>query len=367
MAPTHYSNFDIRIYSCESNRLYVVTGETDYRETEGVTGNLETSGASLVKFPENISEISKFLRGLVGEPEEINVLADSVREFLFPPEVWNLFSEVRRAVEGKGKGLRIRLRLGDDTPELNRIPWEYCADSKLSFLSLDTLTPIVRYLPLERAAYLPISVPDTTKILVVMASDEEQPINTEAEEGWLRQALAPLAERIELHVLPRAREKELRDCLQGFDPHILYFLCHGGFKGKDGVLRLEDGELSAHDLYLLLRKGKNIKLVFLNACESAVPGIGADNSLMGIGPRLVLRGIPAVIAMQFPIPYETATAFAHEFFRLFLVEAQPIDVAIAEARVEAYFTDKTRAHWAIPVLFMRTPTGIIWQPAAPVG
>lgn len=365
MSLTRYSNFDIRIYSCESNRLYVVTGETDYRDTDGDTGSLETSRASLVQFPQSVAEISKFLRGLVGESEEINVLADTVREFLFPPSVWNLFSRIRESAESKGQGVRIRLWIGDDSPELNRIPWEYCADSKLSFLSLDTMTPIIRYIPLEHGTYIPMTIPDKTKILVAMASHEEQPVNVEAEESWLRQALAPLEERVEVRVLPHARVKELKQCLEKFNPHILYFLCHGGFKGKDGVLRLEDGALSAHDLYLLLQKAKNIKLVFLNACESAVQGPTADSPIMGIGPRLVLRGIPAVIAMQFPIPYETATVFAHEFFRLFLVEAQPIDVAIAEARVETYFIDATRAHWAIPVLFMRTPNGIIWQPAAP--
>lgn len=97
------------------------------------------------------------------------------------------------------------------------------------------------------------------------------------------------------------------------------------------------------------------KVVILNACRTAQHD--AANTFMGIAPALVTAGFPAVIAMQFAIPNETAARFARQMYH-FLAMGLPLDTAITEARINVYAHDKT--FWAIPVLFMRAADGVIW-------
>ena len=61
--------------------------------------------------------------------------------------------QLRRSLDlaqGRGAGLRIRLRLDENVPELADLPWEFLFAPDLGrFLALSDLTPIVRYI--ERA------------------------------------------------------------------------------------------------------------------------------------------------------------------------------------------------------------------------
>jgi hypothetical protein len=38
-----------------------------------------------------------------------------------------------------------------------------------------------------------------------------------------------------------------------------------------------------------------------------------------------------------------------------------LDRAITEARINLYTYDEENIFWAVPVLFMRSPDGVIWQ------
>ncbi|MCA9875600.1 MAG: CHAT domain-containing protein, partial [Anaerolineales bacterium] len=86
-----------------------------------------------------------------------------------------------------------------------------------------------------------------------------------------------------------------------------------------------------------------------------------SEAIMGIAPRLVWDGMPAVIAMQYAVPDTTAGLFAKELYT-FLTDYYPLDKAVTEARITTYFTSQDKAYWGIPVLFMRAPDGRLWQP-----
>ena len=79
---------------------------------------------------------------------------------------------------------------------------------------------------------------------------------------------------------------------------------------------------------------------------------------MGLAPALVQAEIPAVIAMQFAMPDETAARFARQIYH-FLAMNLPLDRAITEARINIFAYDDT--FWAVPVLFMRSQDGVIWK------
>jgi hypothetical protein len=68
------------------------------------------------------------------------------------------------------------------------------------------------------------------------------------------------------------------------------------------------------------------------------------------------------VAMQFEISDEAAITFAGEFYSA-LAEGVPVDAAVAEARKAIYATNDVE--WATPVLYMRSPNGVLFKLAAP--
>ncbi len=98
-------------------------------------------------------------------------------------------------------------------------------------------------------------------------------------------------------------------------------------------------------------------MVVLNACEGA--RTSQSDPYAGVAQMLVQQGIPAVIAMQFPIFEDSAIEFAYQFYGA-IVDGLPVDAAISEAR-KAIFTTGIETEWATPVLFMNSPNGKIFD------
>jgi hypothetical protein len=90
------------------------------------------------------------------------------------------------------------------------------------------------------------------------------------------------------------------------------------------------------------------------ACESAKRQANATSPFVGLGPKLVQAGVPAVVAMQEQVPVELARALAGEFYAR-LAEHGEVDRALNQARLQVF--DAKRTEWAIPVLFMRMRHG----------
>ena len=81
---------------------------------------------------------------------------------------------------------------------------------------------------------------------------------------------------------------------------------------------------------------------------------------MGIGPRLVQLGVPAVVAMQDYVGMDDARVFAAAFYRS-LVQNGLVDVAVNEGRGAMYEKSKND-NFTIPALFMRLKGGLLWRP-----
>jgi hypothetical protein len=80
----------------------------------------------------------------------------------------------------------------------------------------------------------------------------------------------------------------------------------------------------------------------------------------GISAALVMAGVPAVVAMQFPISDRAAIEFTNCLYPR-LAQGYPLDSAIAEARKAIRIADRKSLEWATPVLFMRTPDGRLFD------
>ena len=110
---------------------------------------------------------------------------------------------------------------------------------------------------------------------------------------------------------------------------------------------------------LLTRLSVHPRLIFLAACQSATRS--STDAFLGLAPKLVSVGVPAVIAMQNFVSVETARKFGGLFYQRLLGRGR-VDEAMNEAR-SALLT-AGRLDVAVPVLFMRLKSGLLWSAEA---
>ncbi|KPV48259.1 hypothetical protein SE17_39035, partial [Kouleothrix aurantiaca] len=262
--------------------------------------------------------------------------------------------------------LRLRLRL-TGTPELTDLPWEFLHNPTFNrFLALSSQTPLVRYLEMpERVRPLSISLP--LRILAVISSPRGYPpLNVEDEWQRLSTALADLQAHglVQLERLAAPTLSALQRQLRRGSYHVLHFIGHGSFdeQQQDGVLLMEDNEgygarVSSRDLGVILHDHGALRLVVLNACEGGRSS--RTDPFAGAAQSLVQQGIPAVIAMQFPVTDEAAIAFSEGFYSA-LTDGYPVDGGLAEAR-KGLLNIGGGTEWGTPVLYMRSPDGRLFE------
>lgn len=306
-----------------------------------------------------------YLRDLAASANDTKELGEWLRQLLFPGRIWELFMRCRDDVTAE-KGLRIRLQIDRQAAEIGQLPWEYVYyEDRNEFLALTRTTPIVRYI--ERNYKVKRLATPHPRILVAMASPEHPdlaPLDENGEAQLIRDSLDGLEPSLDWELLAEATSDKLQKKLQeGFD--ILHFVGHGLLsKSGVGTLAFEDenGQLDRIDfdgLSVLLRD-TGIKLVVLTACETAA--FGAGDIFKGVAQSLVRADIPAVIAMQFAIEYSIAQNFIGQLY-YYLAKGDPLDRALTQARISTYARERARISWGIPVLYMQSPNGVIWQPA----
>jgi hypothetical protein len=351
MSHPTYLNFDLQIEPSEG----------DYR-AQVVASPVDRGCCSL--FP---------LRDLDAPPLE-GAGPDGARAFgarlfraVFQDEVYSYLRRSQDEVERQGAaGLRIRLLL-TGVPELAALPWEVLYDPVAAgFLALSTGTPIVRTLDVVGRVQ-PLAVQGPLRVLALISNPADQvALDTEQEWARLGQALAELEAqgRVLLERLENPTLGDLQARLRRDEVHVFHYVGHGRFDGKDqdGELILEDGDgygqpVSGEVLGTLLHDASALRLAVLNACEGA-RGSGRD-PFAGVAHTLVRKELPAVIAMQAPISDGAARTFAYEFYRA-LADDYPVDAALTEAR-KAIYRQGNELEWSIPVLFMRSPDGMLWD------
>jgi tetratricopeptide (TPR) repeat protein len=266
----------------------------------------------------------------------------------------------------QGRGLRIRLRL-KGVPELAELPWEFLYDVEQDhFLATSTITPLVRFLDLPQSV-TPLKVRPPLRVLVVIAGPRNLArLDAEGEWNRLCSTLSPLESRgmVVLERLPEATLDALRRRARGEPFHILHFIGHGDFDkaAGDGVLEFEDGKgmsdpVSGSFLGGILRDHDTLRLAVLNACEGARQS--NRDPFSGVAQSLCQQRLPAVVAMQFEISDEAAKTFAEEFYCA-ISDGLPVDASLSEAR-KALFSGRYGQEWATPVLYMRSPSGLLFD------
>jgi tetratricopeptide (TPR) repeat protein len=153
--------------------------------------------------------------------------------------------------------------------------------------------------------------------------------------------------------------------MRGGPRHIFHFIGHGGFdrNADQGLIALADEDglsalMHATELGRLLADHDSLRLVLLNSCEGARGG--EQDIFSSTASILVRRGIPAVVAMQYAITDRAAIEFSRAFYEA-LADGLPVDAAVSEARKAISLAVANTIEWGTPVLYMRSPQGIIFQ------
>lgn len=196
-------------------------------------------------------------------------------------------------------------------------------------------TPLVRYLEgFQQIRALEARLP--LKVLFVIPAGSG--LDTQKEKSVITETLSYLGDT----VLPTFLEGKttastVADTLLEERYQVFHFIGHGTFINNRGYLLFNDekGEpkpISDDTFARFFLDQPAIKLIVLNACKGAE--VSSSKPMVGIAPKLVERGIPAVIAHQYSVSDEAAIRFAREFYRRLCVgsETGNVDAAMAYAR-----------------------------------
>ncbi len=291
----------------------------------------------------------------------------------------NLYAQCQALVDerlrlGEVSGLRLKLQI--DAPDLAQFPWEYLYNGgQREWLGLLHRSPIIRRLDVVRPGpALPVDGP--LNILGMIANPggaRWKPIDAERERRRIDQAIGPHQSegRVNLCWVPGDTAEDLLTMVGRGNWHVFHFIGHGGLPSPDeepegavdeaaeGFIVLGDGlggdhRVRASDLRVMLqgRGAGALRLVVLNCCESARGT--ADDALASPAAALVRAGIPAVVAMQFPISDDAAVQLSSVFYEK-LAEGWAVEAALTQARQMMWA--RSRIEWGIPVLYMRAKSG----------
>lgn len=352
-----YSDFSIRVDTNEA-----VLASSDRGECHGKL-DLDRNEIDLAMHLIDRDSINEIFLKKLG-----NILYNA----LLDKSVSALFAATKASADQNSCGVRIRLIF--ENPELAALPWEFLYDQSTNiFLATDPCTLLSRYIdvPQEKKSVKPANLP--LKLLLVISSPNDlDTLDSDGESELIKQALKEHTklDQIEIKVLTKATIEEINNILNEKSYDVFHFIGHGIFNNRDnkGYIALMDENANAllldDERFTNLIRGKQSpSLVVLNACEGAA--MSSHQIFAGIAPRLVQRGIPAVIAMQHPIQDRTAKFFADAFYRS-LALAEPVDKAIQSAR--NFISIKiglNKRDFATPVLYMRAKDGAILELAIP--
>jgi hypothetical protein len=354
--PFDYENFNLRI-------IRIRRGDADRLAVEA-TGS---QGEALVDIPvPDPVRVSESIQGLLRHaapagpagaaplPVRLKDVGKQIADILLPPAIRMCFSACK-ASAGE-HGLRVRLFIYD--PEMAAIPWELSfLEEDGEYLGLRLQTPIVRYV-LSNSPARDLKAAPLIRVLGVVSSPSDfEALDTDAEKAQIEQALQPLVagNLVQLNWLPRADLGSLSEAVLGM--HVVHFIGHGTFENGEGKLAFmtDTGAaqlVPAADLAGLFQDTA-VRLVFLNACESA-------HEAGGVAEQLVRRGVSAALGMRRAIGDKVAIGFSGAFYRR-VADGWPIDAAVAWGRRHVSLVMGNKEDWCHTILFMRAPNGRLFN------
>ncbi|MEO1263546.1 MAG: tetratricopeptide repeat protein [Bacteroidota bacterium] len=288
----------------------------------------------------------------------------------------------------KGKIAQLTVVISSDWPEILHIPFELIQqptaqtplviahDNLLltrseeedlqSFLNSSKQSPS----PTLRILFVTALPPGLSGQFMDLEREQELVFNAiDAADQQFIQSLSdiPKTKRVQIEFLEIGSLAAIDRALSKGAHHIVHISGHGFYyhdkiKEPEGYLNLEtaQGELaqvSAKELAAVLKPYRlHLKLVIIAACES---GHSGQNS---VATTLLKSGVPAVLAMRYPVLDATVTLFTASLYE-HLTLGKSILESFFKARqviwhsekTPAYASGKRPAEWDVPCLFLNQP------------
>ncbi|HET6667447.1 MAG TPA: CHAT domain-containing protein [Intrasporangium sp.] len=294
---------------------------------------------------------------------EAKVFGSSLFKALFNEKALNLLQTSQFVAANHGRGLRLRIRFSD-VAELANLPWELLYDpDKHKFLCRHRAYPTIRMLDLPDPV-APFRVTGPLRMLVVISSPKDLP-DLAVENEWiaLQEELNPLVEagRIDIERLPVPTLESLYAKASNKEFHVFHFIGHGGINANgEGHLAFVrpngfQHKVPGSDLAVMLEHSP-IRLAVLNSCEGGT--VSAEDPFGSAAIALVEQGIPAVVAMQFPISDVAARTFSRRLYDS-VAAGRSVDLGVTLGRQSVLAISETE--WATPVLYLRVSDGVLFE------
>lgn len=233
-------------------------------------------------------------------------------------EVATKYDDARERAEQQDCAIHIRLDLPD---RLQRLPWESLYDERRSgFLATDRRVCILRDIPAGiEIGRLRERTPGPLRVLV--AIPDGSGLNVDHEWSNIKSAFEKLGGAVEVDRLDgRVTPDLLEETLENGDYDVFHFVGHGEFGEENGVSVRLNSEHSLNEEYwmegetfAMLFQDRGIRLAVINCCQGA--DSSPTRSMSGLGPFLMRKGVPVVVAMRYEIPDEVSIKFSRVFYR----------------------------------------------------
>ena len=259
--------------------------------------------------------------------------------------------------------------------EIAEWPWEFLYDRGSGRFLCQELHPISRGIfSLDVHDKLDPMTGDVRMLLITGIKSGDARLKPEQEIDRIREIFNDRTKsKVELEVLRPKDLTQIQQKLTDEKFEIVHFFGHGQMDpdNQEGYLKFEQeqGEplRCSAGIFARMLANKNLRLVFLNACESARtdPSIGPVRS--SVAAALLDRGVPAVIASQYSIASDNAHCLSATIYR-HLRRGDPLaDAMIAGRQAMSLVNKQIFCDWGVPVLYTSDPDMIIFPPPSDGG
>jgi hypothetical protein len=331
-------------------------------------GGHETAAGSrwktIIGYQESIKKYVNESQGQMPSPAQLEDFGRVLFDTLFPGAVRRLYDTARSLQRSE----RLNVILTSTIPWIADKPWEFAYDpvrrTSLATEDIHFIRNVLTAVPAE-------IINDRQRLRILVASS--QPLGAgrlsiQEEEAVIRRGFEALRESglVDVEVLARATPASLHGYVSTGEYTAVHFIGHGEFDAKDGkgYLIFQDDQGNPYKVddrsMREILCGRQIRLVFLNACDSGRGGSADFNS--GVAPALMAGGVPIVVANQYKVLDTSATFFAQHFYWS-LAQGLSVGESAREARVAVnYSLSGESIDWAIPVVYARDPNSRLCPP-----
>jgi CHAT domain-containing protein len=289
---------------------------------------LEMGASILTRMEDNVGA------NLKENVRAIKEFGSSLFKSVFNGEVLDCFASLRH------ENIRLRLYFKKRELDLLRIPWEFMFDGR-HFLSANPKVSMTRVLKgISRNTKKVVG--NKLKMLAVISSPLDLPeshrLHAGKERMIIHQAIAGayVSDSIEIDFVEKATLRNIQEMLDIGEYHIFHFTGHGIYSRKERTcfLLFEDEFGSAirvdnERIADFLSRHESLCLVVLSGCQTA---LAMGHRVLGDLPApLLMKEIPAVVAMQYTVTNYSAMDLARTFYSG-IANGFPLDVALTKAR-----------------------------------